>query len=78
MVSGIDMHAKVFIQSPAFKNPSSFYLMEPGKYHEQDVMEFNLDINDRKFYKSDKYKNASLQIVSGDSSKTIHYILINK
>lgn len=78
IVTNVDIQAKIFIQSPIFENPESYYLMDDGKYYDNDAKQFKFTIGDKQFYSSNKYNSITLKIIKDGIEEIIVYKLDHK
>lgn len=73
IVTKLDMDAQVFIQSPVFENPNEFYLMKNEAFFGSEAKQYQLEKRDRKFYRTDNYKNARIKIIDVTRARIINF-----
>jgi len=78
IVTNVNKTAQVFIKSPIFENPETYYLMRDEKFYENEAKQYQLDKKDKKFYQSEIYKTVTLKILENGAEKLVNYTMLNK
>ena len=73
VVTNIDLNVQVLIKSPIFENSNEFYLMQNQDFFEKKAKQYKIAKRDRKYYRTDDYKDVTLKIISEVDEKIINY-----